>query len=152
MAILRLRDIRAMSPEQIRTRVAELRLDYGAMKSAIRSGGAPENTGKMREIRRTIARLLTVLREKGEAEAPASSLTPEVAPVAPKASTGEKTKKTQKVKASSSSRQDKKATEAKPKTSSKKGANSVKEPNKASKDKDSKKEKTTSKKASKPKK
>jgi len=36
------------------------------MKSQVRSGGAPENPGRMREIRRTIARLETIRAERAK--------------------------------------------------------------------------------------
>ncbi|MBN2517968.1 MAG: 50S ribosomal protein L29 [Candidatus Altiarchaeota archaeon] len=64
MVILRAKEIREMGPEQIEARVKELYSEYSKMKSQIRSGGAPENSGKMREIRKTIARLKTIYKEK----------------------------------------------------------------------------------------
>lgn len=65
MAILRNKEIRDMSPENIEERIKELDSEYSKMMSQIRSGGAPENSGKMREIRKTIARLKTIYKEKG---------------------------------------------------------------------------------------
>lgn len=64
MAILKIKDIRAMSLEQMDEKLSELGTELAKMKSQKRSGGAPENTGKMRAIRRTIARLETVKNEK----------------------------------------------------------------------------------------
>ena len=45
-------------------KMSALHTDLGKMKSQVRSGGAPENAGKVREIRRTIARILTIKAEK----------------------------------------------------------------------------------------
>ncbi len=66
MAIMRIREIRELGPEQLEEKIKELRTELGKMRSQIRSGGAPENPGKMREMRRTIARLETVRAEKGK--------------------------------------------------------------------------------------
>ena len=60
MAILRLSEIKEMGLEQIDDKMKELRTELGKMKSQVRSGGAPENSGKVREIRRTLARLETI--------------------------------------------------------------------------------------------
>lgn len=59
MAIIRKRDLKGMNPEQIEEKIKELGTEYSKMKSQVRSGGAPENSGRMGEIRRTIARLET---------------------------------------------------------------------------------------------
>jgi len=69
MAIIRLREIREMSGEQMGEKLKELSTEMGKMKSQVRSGGAPENSGKMRDIRRTIARLETVRAEKAKTAA-----------------------------------------------------------------------------------
>ena len=64
MAILKIKEIRAMSAEQMDEKLSELGTELSKMRSQKRSGGAPENTGKMRTIRRTIARIETVKNEK----------------------------------------------------------------------------------------
>lgn len=71
MAILRLAEIKEMSRDQMEEKIEELRTELGKMESQVRSGGAPENSGRVREIRRTIARLETVKaqREKEKPEA-----------------------------------------------------------------------------------
>ncbi len=55
-----------MSEEQIEEKLVELSTELGKMKSQVRSGGAPENPGRMREIRRTIARLETIRAERAK--------------------------------------------------------------------------------------
>ena len=72
-----------MSPEEIQAKITELSGDLSKMKSQIRSGGAPENSGKIREIRRTIARLKTAAKLKGGLPAPS-----EAGPVAEKKKIG----------------------------------------------------------------
>jgi len=64
MAQLKINEIRELTPKQIEEKLTELENDLGKMKSQVRSGGAPENSAKMRGIRRTIARLKTIYKQK----------------------------------------------------------------------------------------
>lgn len=64
MAILRLKEIREMSEEQLEEKLKEISTELGKMGSQARSGGAPENAGKMGELKKTIARIKTILKEK----------------------------------------------------------------------------------------
>ncbi len=66
MAILRRKEIRDMRPEARMKNLKELRLELSRQKALIAAGGALENPGKVREIRRTIARLITIMKELGE--------------------------------------------------------------------------------------
>lgn len=60
MAILRSDEIRDMDSKELEEKVSELRNELLREKSKVASGGAPENPGRIREIRRTIARILTI--------------------------------------------------------------------------------------------
>ncbi|MEM2136417.1 MAG: 50S ribosomal protein L29 [Candidatus Methanomethylicia archaeon] len=63
MAILRMREIREMTPEKRREKLTELKSEL-SRTLALASTGAPlENPKKIRELRRTIARILTVENE-----------------------------------------------------------------------------------------
>ncbi|MCS7113285.1 MAG: 50S ribosomal protein L29 [Nitrososphaerota archaeon] len=64
MAILRVKDIRAMSSVERRQKLLELQNELMRMKTTVKSGGAVENPGRIRELRRAIARILTVEREE----------------------------------------------------------------------------------------
>jgi len=67
MAILRISEIRKMKPEDRKKKLKELENELIGDRSLIRSGGALENPGKVRELRRAIARLKTVIaEERGE--------------------------------------------------------------------------------------
>ncbi len=67
MAILRVSEIRKMKPEERKKKLKELENELIGDRSLIRSGGALENPGKVRELRRAIARLKTVIaEERGE--------------------------------------------------------------------------------------
>lgn len=55
------KEIRNMTKEDIEKKIKELRLELLKERS---EGGTPKNPGRMREIRKDIARLLTVINEK----------------------------------------------------------------------------------------
>ena len=60
MAILRSKEIWDMEVDEIQDKLVELRAELS--KSA--AAGVIENPGKIRELKRTIARVLTILNEK----------------------------------------------------------------------------------------
>lgn len=60
MAILRNREIWEMNVEELDDRLSQLQKDLMKIKGVLASGGIPEDIGKVREIRRTIARILTI--------------------------------------------------------------------------------------------
>jgi large subunit ribosomal protein L29 len=64
MPIIRMKDIRAMSPEDREKRLTELRTELMRLRTMVEAGGAPENPSQIREIRRTIARIFTVENEE----------------------------------------------------------------------------------------
>lgn len=64
MAILRSEEIRDLSIEEMNEKLAELQAELLRQKSMTASGGAPENPGRIKEIRRTIARILTIKIQK----------------------------------------------------------------------------------------
>jgi len=66
MVILRLDEIRKMTPEEREEQIAKLSSDLIRERAMASAGGAPENPGRIREIRRTIARIKTIQREVGE--------------------------------------------------------------------------------------
>jgi len=64
MPIVRLKDIRAMSSEERRKRLDELRTELVRLKTMIKAGGSIDNPARVRELRKTIARILTIENEK----------------------------------------------------------------------------------------
>jgi large subunit ribosomal protein L29 len=54
-----------MSVEQRERRLSELRTDLSKQKTMINAGGSIENPAQIKVIRKTIARILTVMREEG---------------------------------------------------------------------------------------
>ena len=64
MAILRMKDIREMSSEQRSAKVNELRTELARLKTMVAAGGAVDNPTQIRQLRKTIARLLTIETEQ----------------------------------------------------------------------------------------
>ena len=64
MAILKMREIRNMSPQERERRLNELRTELMRLRTMVKAGGAVENPARIRELRRTIARILTVENEE----------------------------------------------------------------------------------------
>lgn len=64
MPILRKKDIRDMSFEDRSKKVVELRTELVRLKTMVKAGGAIDNPSRIRELRKTIARLLTIDNEE----------------------------------------------------------------------------------------
>jgi large subunit ribosomal protein L29 len=59
LAILRKRELKQMLPEERTKKIAELRAELTTIRTQVKSGGTVDNPSRVRELRRTIARLLT---------------------------------------------------------------------------------------------
>jgi len=66
MAILRVDEIRNMSREERLDELDNLNNELIRERAVASAGGAPENPGRIGEIRRTIARIKTINKELGE--------------------------------------------------------------------------------------
>lgn len=73
MVILHVEEIRDMTPAEREAEVEELRTELLNMKAVQAAGGAPENPGRIGELKRTIARLKTIQGEEGDHEAQRAS-------------------------------------------------------------------------------
>ncbi len=62
---MKIMDARKMSDDELKSRVDELRLDLGIEKRKIASTGVASKKIKTREMKRSIAQALTVLKERG---------------------------------------------------------------------------------------
>ncbi len=60
MPILRKRELKQLIPEEREKKLSELRTELVKLRTSVKSGGTVDNVGRIREIRKTIARLLTV--------------------------------------------------------------------------------------------
>jgi large subunit ribosomal protein L29 len=64
MAILRTQEIREMKPEERKKQVRDLISELLRERAVVAAGGAPENPGRTREIKRAIARIKTIINEE----------------------------------------------------------------------------------------
>jgi len=62
---VKMREIREMSREEKLKKLMELENELLRLRSLVRSGGALENPGQIRAVKRDIARIKTSLREEG---------------------------------------------------------------------------------------
>jgi large subunit ribosomal protein L29 len=66
MAVLKNKDIREMTPEERMNRLKELKEELMHERGVAAMGGAPTSPGKIRAVRTSIARLMTIMNEEGE--------------------------------------------------------------------------------------
>jgi large subunit ribosomal protein L29 len=64
MPILRIKDIRAMSSQERKEKIAELRTELARLRTMVKAGGSIDNPSRIRELRKTIARILTIETEE----------------------------------------------------------------------------------------
>ena len=64
MAILRTKEIRNLSEKDLEKRLSELKLEMAKERANISIGAAVTSPGRIREIRKTIARISTIRKEK----------------------------------------------------------------------------------------
>ena len=60
MPILRKRELKQLLPEEREKKLAELRTELVKLRTSVKSGGNVDNVGRVRQLKRTIARILTV--------------------------------------------------------------------------------------------
>lgn len=65
LAILRKQKIREMSSKERETKLQELKTELLALRAKTQTGSI-ESAGRVRELRRTIARILTINKEEGQ--------------------------------------------------------------------------------------
>jgi large subunit ribosomal protein L29 len=63
MPILYMDEIREMEHDEMEEKLQELRTELTKIKTMIKAGGAIENPGRSRVLKKTIARILTVINE-----------------------------------------------------------------------------------------
>jgi large subunit ribosomal protein L29 len=69
MPLMRMKEIRDLTEEEMDRRLSELRAELFKLRGVSKAGGAVENPGRIREIRKTIARILTVQAERRKGRA-----------------------------------------------------------------------------------
>jgi len=69
LPILRKRELKQLLPEEREKRLTELRAELVKLRTTVKSGGNVENVGRIRELKRTIARIMTTTHQ-GSAREP----------------------------------------------------------------------------------
>jgi len=64
MAIIRKKELRAFDGDSLDKKLVDLRTELNSEIGAVAAGGRATNSGRMKELRRTIARILTLKRER----------------------------------------------------------------------------------------
>lgn len=65
MAIMRIEEIRKLSDEELDEKLEDLKEEYMKMKTQIAQGTPPDKPGRVKEVKKTIARILTIKKERG---------------------------------------------------------------------------------------
>jgi len=64
MPILRVKEIRDMPAEERMKKLDELKTELVRLKTMVKAGGAVENPARIKELRKTIAQILTIENEQ----------------------------------------------------------------------------------------
>ncbi len=67
MTLPKPKEIREMSPEERAKNMVDLKEELMRERGMAAMGGAPTSPGKIRSLRRTISRYITIMKEEGEA-------------------------------------------------------------------------------------
>jgi large subunit ribosomal protein L29 len=68
MAIIRKKDIRKLEDKELEKKLGEMRLELAKQKASVKIGATVTSPGRVREIRKTIARGLTIKKERSAKE------------------------------------------------------------------------------------
>ncbi len=68
MTVLHVEEIRDMTPAEREAELDDLKTELLNARAVQAAGGAPENPGRIKELRKAIARIKTVQREEGDLE------------------------------------------------------------------------------------
>jgi large subunit ribosomal protein L29 len=68
MTVLYTEEIRDMTPAERESELEELETELLNDRAVKAAGGAPENPGRIKELRKAIARIKTIQREEGDLE------------------------------------------------------------------------------------
>ncbi len=60
------KQIRELTPEERKEKLNELKSELMHERGVAAMGGSPPSPGKIRQLRMTIAKMLTIMREEGE--------------------------------------------------------------------------------------
>ena len=64
MAVLRTRELKTMSEKELRQKLDEMEKEIKSQRAKIAAGGLADNPGKLSEMRKVVARIKTIAKEK----------------------------------------------------------------------------------------
>lgn len=64
MPVIRLDEIREMTPEQKKVKLEEIKTELSKIKTLIKAGGSVENPGRVKALKKAVARIETVISEE----------------------------------------------------------------------------------------
>jgi large subunit ribosomal protein L29 len=64
--VLKAKEIRSLTPEERQEKLEDLKRELMHERGVAAMGGSPPSPGKIRQLRTTIARMMTIIREEGE--------------------------------------------------------------------------------------
>ena len=64
--VIKAKEIREYTPEEKREKLEELKRELMHERGVAAMGGSPPSPGKIRQLRTSIARMLTIMQEEGE--------------------------------------------------------------------------------------
>ncbi|MGC9037138.1 MAG: 50S ribosomal protein L29 [Candidatus Micrarchaeia archaeon] len=62
---MHIKDLRSLTPEALQSKLSQIQLDLSIEKRKIASTGVQTKKAKIREMKRTIAQIKTLLKERG---------------------------------------------------------------------------------------
>ncbi len=65
LAILHIKEIRKMNEEELNKKLSDLKIELMKVNAQIAQGTVTEKPGRINEIKKTIARILTIKKERG---------------------------------------------------------------------------------------
>lgn len=73
MAIIRKKELREMAPAALQGKLADVEGELYRELGLVKGGGRAQNPGRIRELKRTIARIKTLMAKKAKETKPASA-------------------------------------------------------------------------------
>lgn len=64
--VLKAKELRELTPKERREKLNELKSELMHERGVAAMGGSPASPGKIRQLRMSIAKILTIMREEGE--------------------------------------------------------------------------------------
>ena len=68
MAIMRKKDIRKLEEKELEKKMNEMRLELAKQRASVKIGASVTSPGRIRELRKTVARGLTIKKERSAKE------------------------------------------------------------------------------------